>query len=113
MNIKNMYFVIGGQEIREIESFYADCQYFCIKFRDSSGSDMTLKCGLEQVEVRFSKQKWGEIMLMMLEIFGTILRMIAFLMFIHFVRKDNKKAAVIYAVALLMSKQKGGGSNGM
>lgn len=40
----------------------------------------------------------------MLEIFGTILRMIAFLMFIHFVRKDNKKAAVIYAVALLMSK---------
>lgn len=55
MNIKNMYFVIGGQEIREIESFYADCQYFCIKFRDSSGSDMTLKCGLEQVEVRFSK----------------------------------------------------------
>lgn len=56
MNIKNMYFVIGNQEIREIESFYADCQYFYVKFRDSSGSEMMLKCATDKVEVRFTNK---------------------------------------------------------
>lgn len=42
-------------------------------------------------------------MLLALDILCVILRLTGFLMFVHFVRKDNKKAAIIYAVALLMS----------